>query len=70
MIRFQHAQFIATRLIMDLCLAAERHTGSLVAKWWWEQEGLDLEGMRMAAWEVEREEEEEETDGTAMNTDE
>ena len=47
-------QFIATRPIMDLCLAAERRTGSWVAKRWWQQDGLDLEGMRMTDQEVER----------------
>ena len=31
------AQFIATRPIMDLCLAAKRRLGSWVSKWWWEQ---------------------------------
>ena len=30
------AHFIATRPIMDLCLAAERRLGSRVEKWWWE----------------------------------
>ena len=45
------AQFIATRPIMDLCLAAAQRPVSRVSKWWWEQDGLDLEGMRTAAWE-------------------
>ena len=31
----------------------EEDAGSRVATRWWEQEGLDLEGMRMAAWEAE-----------------
>ena len=48
------AQYIATRPIMDLCLAAKRRPGPRVAIRWWEQEGLDLEGMRTAAWEAER----------------
>ena len=43
------AQFIATRLIMDLCLAAARRPGARVSKRWWEQEGLDLEGIWEAA---------------------
>ena len=30
-----YAQFIATRPIIDLCLEAERHPGSRVAKQWW-----------------------------------
>ena len=29
------AQFIATRPIMDLCLAAERSLGSRITKQWW-----------------------------------
>ena len=36
------AQYIATRPIMDLCLAAKRSSGLRVVMWWWEQEGLDL----------------------------
>ena len=47
------AQFIATRPIMDLCLAVEHRTGSRVAKQWWEQDSLDLEGMRTEAWGAE-----------------
>ena len=62
-------QFIATRPIMDLCLAAEWMPGSRVAKQWWEQDGLDLEGMWTAAWEAERTEGGEETDGTDTETD-
>ena len=34
--------FIVTRPIMDLCLAAVRFPVDWVPKWWWEQEGLDL----------------------------
>ena len=34
-------QFIATRPIMDLCLAAERSLESRVTKRWWEKDGLD-----------------------------
>ena len=63
------AQCIATRPIMDLCLAAERRPGSRVANRWWEQDGLDLEGMRTTAREAERTEGEEETDGTETETD-
>ena len=36
---------------MDLCLAAEQHTGTRVLKKWWEKECLDLGGMWMAAWD-------------------
>ena len=32
------AQLIATRTIVDLCLAAERHLVSRVTNRWWEQE--------------------------------
>ena len=62
------AQFIATRPIIDLCLAAVRRLGSQVAKRWLEQDGLDLEGMWMAAREAERVEGGEETDGTVTVT--
>ena len=41
-------QLIATRPIMDLCLAAERRPGSRVYNWLWEKEGMDLYGMRTA----------------------
>ena len=44
------AQFIFTRPIMDLGLAAEHCTGSRVFKRWWEQHCLDLDEIRMAAW--------------------
>ena len=46
-------QFIATRTIMELCLAAERRPGSRVTKKWWEKDGLDVEGMWTAAWQAE-----------------
>ena len=36
------AQYIATRPIMDLCLAVKRRPGPRVAMRWWEQEGLNL----------------------------
>ena len=58
------AQYIATMTIMNLCLAAKQRPGPRVEIRWWEQEGLDFEGM----WTVDREAEEkegaEETDGT------
>ena len=38
---------------MDLCLAAARRTGSRVSKRWWDQDRLDLEGMRTEDWEAE-----------------
>ena len=37
-------------------------------KRWWEQDGLDVEGMRTEAWEAERTEGEEETDRMDTNT--
>ena len=46
------AQFIATRPIMELCMATERRLGSRVANRWWEQDGLDLEGIPTAAQEA------------------
>ena len=63
------AQFIVTRPIMDLCLAAERRMGSRVYNRWWEQDGLDVEGIRTAAREVERTEGGEDMDGTETETD-
>ena len=47
---------------MYLCIAEARRPGSRVAKWWWDQDGLDLEGMRTAAWEAERGKDGTETD--------
>ena len=47
------AQYIATRTIMELCLAAKRSPEPMVSTQWWEQEGLDLEEMRMADQEAE-----------------
>ena len=49
---------------MNLCLAAKRRPGPRVELWLWEQQGLDLEGMRTAAWEAEHVEGVEETDST------
>ena len=63
------AQFIATRPIMDLCLATEQRPGPRVSKRWWEQDGVDVEGMRTAAREAERMEGGDETDGTETDTD-
>ena len=53
------AQFIDTRPIMDLCLAADRRLWSRLTKYWWDQVGLDLERMLMADQEAERAEGEE-----------
>ena len=46
------AKYIATRPIVELCLTAKRRPGPRAEMWWWEQEGLDLEGMRKVDWEA------------------
>ena len=38
---------------MNLYLAAARRPGAQVSKWWWEQEGLNLEEIREASQLVE-----------------
>ena len=53
---------------MDLCLAANQRPGPRVEMWWWEQEGMNLEGMQTAAQEADRMEGEEETDRTETAT--
>ena len=50
------AQYIVTRIILDLCEEAVRRMVTRVSKMWWSQEGLDLEGVRVAT-EAEAEEE-------------
>ena len=40
------AQFISNMPIMDLCLAAEQRPGSRVSRRWWDQDRVDVEGMR------------------------
>ena len=62
-------QFITTRPIMELFLSEERRPGTRVSMRWWDQEGLDVEGMRTAYYESEQTEGEDETGGTATNTD-
>ena len=49
-------------------LVAERKPGSRVAKRWWEQDGLDVEGVRVEAREAERTEEGGERDRTETET--
>ena len=56
-------QYIATRSIMDLCLAEQRRPGTRVVMKWWEQEDLDLEGMRTASREAEQTEGVEDREG-------
>ena len=63
------ANSIATRPIMELYLVTERKTGLRVSKRWWDQDGVDMEGMRMAAQEAEGTEGEEETDQNETATD-
>ena len=46
------AQYISTRPIMDLCLAAKHRPWQRVEIRWWEKEGLDSEGKRIAVWEA------------------
>ena len=48
------AQYISTRPITDLCLAENWRPGPRVAMRWWEQEGLDLDGVRTADREAEQ----------------
>ena len=54
------AQYIATRLILDLCERSVMSPGARVYRRWWEQAGLDLEGAKkkaaVAAAELDREE--------------
>ena len=40
------AQYIATRPIMDLYLAADRNTGLQLSMLWWDQPALDILGIR------------------------
>ena len=37
-----------------MCLAVERRPGPRVSKWWWENDGVDVEGMWTATREAER----------------
>ena len=40
------AQYVATRPIMDLCLAAERKPVMRLSRQWWDQPALDIMGIR------------------------
>ena len=42
-------QYIATRLILDLCERSARSPGAGVSWQWWEQDGLDLVGAKKRA---------------------
>ena len=37
------AQYIAARPILDLCERATQRLGTRVSRWWWDQEGKDLD---------------------------
>ena len=52
---------------MDLFMMVERRLGSRVDKRWWEQDGLELDGMWVEAWDAERTEGEEEMERTDMD---
>ena len=47
------AQYIATRPIMDLCLAAEQKPGMRLSRRWWEYPALDIMGIRAGQVDVE-----------------
>ena len=47
-------QYIMTRPVMYLFMAAKRGPGPIVKMRWWEQKGLDLERMRTESQEAER----------------
>ena len=51
------AKYIATRPIMDLCMAAEQRLGIRLSGRWWEQPTLNILGIRAEHAEVERGEE-------------
>ena len=40
------AQYISTRLILDLCEQFNRRPGAWVSRRWWEQDSLDFEGAK------------------------
>ena len=46
------AQYIVTQPILDLCEKTVRMLGTWVEKRWWEQEGLDLAGVRAPKWKI------------------
>ena len=54
---------------MVLCLEAGQRPVSRVTKQWWEQDGLDVEGMQTAVLEAERTDGEDETYGMDTETD-
>ena len=50
-------QYVTTRQIMDLCLATVQRPGEWVYQRWWEQEGIDIEGIWEAVLVAEAEKE-------------
>ena len=42
-------QYIATQPILDLSERSTQRPGAGMYRWWWEQEGLDLEGTKKRA---------------------
>ena len=54
---------------MDLCLATDWRPVSRLANRWWEQNGLDLEGINTSNKKTERTEGEEEIDRKETDTD-
>ena len=40
------AQYIAMRPIMDLCERSTRQPGARLSQQWWEQDDIDLEGVK------------------------
>ena len=55
------AQFIVTRPVM--------RPGPRISKWWWDQDGVDLEWIQMADQEAEGKDLYKEKDGTNTKTD-
>ena len=43
------AQYISTRPIIELCLAVDWRPGTRIVRSWWEQECINLEGVRVSA---------------------
>ena len=54
---------------MDLCLVEERSLGTRVSMRWWEQEDLELVGMRTADREAERVDRDKEEERADMDMD-
>ena len=43
------AQYISTKLLLDLCDATKRTQGARVRMWWWEQAGIKMANPREMA---------------------